>query len=195
MGGVITLRDAQNFMGRPRKVGIYMVKVNDPDQAPALVGKINTQFPDIHASLTGEFVEHMPDMQAVDGLMASISIMAIFVGGVGVMNAMLMSVLERTREIGVFRALGWRRMRVLGMILREALLLGLLGGGIGIGIAFGLSYAFSYVPMYGSMVVPQWGTSIFVRAISIALLLGILGGLYPALRATRLQPVEALRYE
>jgi putative ABC transport system permease protein len=108
---------------------------------------------------------------------------------------MLMSVLERTREIGVLRALGWRRRRVLGMIINESLLLGLMGGAVGIVLAFGLTYLLSMIPMFGSFLSAQWELVIFARALIVAVLLGLLGGLYPAYRATRLQPVEALRYE
>ena len=71
-------------------------------------------------------------------MLGGISFLAVLVGGIGVLNTMLMSVFERTREIGVLRALGWRRRRILGMILREAALLGLIGGAVGVAIAFGL---------------------------------------------------------
>ncbi len=195
MGGIVSLRDAQSYMGRPRKVTMYMVKVEDPSRAPEIVERINTEFPDTHASLSGEFVEQMPDMQTMDGMMAAISFLAIAVGGIGVLNTMLMSVLERTREIGVLRALGWRRRRVLGMIINESLLLGLFGGAAGVVLAFGLTYLLSLIPMFGSFLSAQWDFIIFARALAVALLLGLLGGLYPAYRATRLQPVEALRYE
>jgi ABC-type antimicrobial peptide transport system permease subunit len=195
MGGVISLRDAQSYMGRPRKVTMYMVKVDDPSLAPGIVERINAEMPDAHANLSGDFVEQMPDMQAMDAMMAAISFLAIAVGGIGVLNTMLMSVLERTREIGVLRALGWRRRRILGMIINESLLLGLIGGVVGILVAFGLTFLFSLIPMFGSMLSAQWDLVIFARALTVALLLGLLGGLYPAYRATRLQPVEALRYE
>jgi putative ABC transport system permease protein len=195
MGGVISLRDAQAYMGRPRKVSMYMVKVDDPSIAPEIAKRINNEFPEVHASLSSEFVEQMPDMQNVDGILAAISFLAIGVGGTGVLNTMLMSVLERTREIGVLRALGWRRRRVLGMIMNESLLLGLAGGVVGILVAFGLTYLFSLIPMFGAFISPQWDLVIFTRAMGVALILGIAGGLYPAYRATRLQPVEALRYE
>jgi len=195
MGGVISLRDAQSYMGRPRKVTMYMVKVDDPSRAPGIVERINAELPDAHANLSGDFVEQMPDMQAMDAMMGAISFLAIAVGGIGVLNTMLMSVLERTREIGVLRALGWRRRRVLGMIINESLLLGLIGGVVGILVAFGLTFLFSLIPMFGSMLSAQWDLIIFARALTVALLLGVLGGLYPAYRATRLQPVEALRYE
>jgi ABC-type antimicrobial peptide transport system permease subunit len=195
MGGIITQRDIQTFTGKPHKVAMYMVKLHDPSLADAVVEKINTQFPEVHASLTGEFAEQMPDMEAMDAILAAISFLAIFVGGLGVMNTMLMAVLERTREIGVLRALGWHRRRILGLILKEAVLLGFMGGFAGILIALGLGALFSKTPMVGEMLSPVWEYDIFIRAIIIALLLGVLGGLYPAFRATGLQPVEALRYE
>ena len=81
------------------------------------------------------------------------------------------------------------------MILREAVLLGLLGGLVGIGIAFGLIELMQMSAALGSWVDPVWAWDIFARAILLSLFLGVLGGLYPAYRATRLQPVEALRYE
>ena len=195
MGGILTLRDAQTFVGRPRKVTMYAVKVHDPLQAEAVVERINRQNPEAHAALSGDFVEQMPDMEASEGIMDGISILAIVVGGLGVLNTMLMAVLERTREIGVLRALGWRRRAVLIMIMNESLLLAMLGGVAGIGIAFGLTYLMGLAPMVGDVFSPVWEWDLFVRALFIALLLGLLGGVYPAFRATRLQPVEALRYE
>ncbi len=195
LGGVMTLRDAQVFMGKPRKVTLFGVKLNDPNQAGALVKQLNQDFPEIHAALASDFVNQMPDMQNSKGMTNSISFLAILVGGVGVLNTMLMSVFERTREIGVLRALGWRRSAVLGMILREALLLGLLGGVAGIVTAFFLAYLLQRVPMVGEAMQPIWTLDIFARALLVALMLGTLGGLYPAYRATRLQPIEALRYE
>lgn len=195
MGGIISMRDAQAFMGKPRKVSMYMIKVEDPSQARQIVDSINSQFPEVHAALTGEFAEQMPDMENMDAMMAGISFLAILVGGIGVMNTMLMAVLERTREIGVLRALGWRRRRILGMIIQESILLGIFGAIAGVGIAFGLVALLAQAPMVGDSVSPIWELDIFVRAIGIALMLGIIGGIYPAFRATRLQPVEALRYE
>ncbi len=195
MGGIISLRDAQALMGKPRKVSLYMVKVSDPVEAPRIVAEINARFPEVHASLSGEFADEMPDFETMGVMMGSISLLAILVGGVGVMNTMLMAVLERTREIGVLRALGWGRGRILGLILQEAVWLGVLGGLSGIGIAFGLGYLLVKIPMMGEALSLVWEPDIFIRAIAIAVSLGVIGGLYPAFRATRLEPVEALRYE
>jgi ABC-type antimicrobial peptide transport system permease subunit len=195
MGGVMTLRDAQVFMGKPRKVTLIGVKLNDPEQAENLVARLNREFPEIHAALSSDFVNQMPDMQNSNGMTNSIAFLAILIGGVGVLNAMLMSVFERTREIGVLRALGWRRSAILGMVLREALLLGIFGGLAGIGVAFFLAYLLQQAPMVGEAIRPVWTIDIFIRALLVAIALGVSGGLYPAYRATRLQPIEALRYE
>jgi ABC-type lipoprotein release transport system permease subunit len=195
IGGVMTLRDAQLLIGRPNKVVMYAIKMRDPGKASIIVDKINSEFPEASAALSSDFVDQMPDFQTTDALIGSISFLAIVVGGVGVLNTMLMSVFERTREIGVLRSLGWRRRAILGMIMSEAFWLGLLGGVAGIGIAFGLTYLLTIAPMLGDALQPRWEWQMFARSMIVALSLGILGGLYPAYRATRLLPVEALRYE
>ena len=195
MGGVTTLRDAQNYMGRPRKVSMIGVKLEDPAQAQALVGRINNEFPGVHAAVTSEFAEEMPDIQSSNAMLDGISLMAIAAGGLTVLNTMMMAVFERTREIGVLRALGWRRRAVLRMILSESVLLGLLGGVVGIVLSFVLIQLMQMSASMGSWVDPVWSWDIFAQAILLSLLLGVAGGLHPAYRATRLQPVEALRYE
>jgi len=195
MGGVTTLRDAQNFVGRPRQVSMIGIKVKDAAQAEAISERINSQFPGVYAALSSEFAEEMPDIQSSNAMLGGISLMAIIVGGLGVLNTMLMAVFERTREIGVLRALGWRRRAVLRMILQESVLLGLLGGITGIAISFGLIQLMQMNETLGSWVDPVWNWGAFARAILLSLSLGAVGGLYPAFRATRLQPLEALRYE
>jgi putative ABC transport system permease protein len=195
LGGVMTLRDAQVFTGRPRKVSMYAIKVRDPNHAAALVEKINQAYPDLHAALSGDFAEQMPDMESTNGMLAGISFLAIVVGGLGVMNTMLMAVMERTREIGVLRSVGWQRRDILRLILQESLMLALFGGLAGMALAPVLTFLMSLAPSIGDMLKPIWTVQIFMRAMGVALALGIVGGLYPAFRATRLQPIEALRYE
>ncbi len=93
MGGVMTLRDAQNFVGKPRKVTMYSVKLKDPGKATDMVARINSDIPDVHAALTGEFTNEMPDMQNSTAMVNGISFVAIFLGGLGLMNTMLMAVI------------------------------------------------------------------------------------------------------
>jgi ABC-type antimicrobial peptide transport system permease subunit len=195
IGGVVTLRDAQAITGQPRKISMLAVNVWDTSQAAQVVEQINQTNPPMRADLTGDFVEQLPDMQYTNVIIGGISILAIFVGGLAVLNTMLMTVMERTREIGVLRAVGWRRWDVLGLIFREALILGILGGLGGFGIAFLLVGGMQSLPGIGQAIQPAWSLNIFLRAFTVALLLGVVGGIYPAFRATRLQPTEALRYE
>jgi ABC-type antimicrobial peptide transport system permease subunit len=195
IGGVITLREAQAFVGRPRKSTLALIKLKEPLKAEAVVNEINTRFPDASAALAANFAEQMPDMKATDAMMNAISLLAILVSGVVVMNTMLMSVMERTREIGVLRALGWRRRRVLSLIMEESVILGLIGGVIGIGFGYLLGVLLANIPIYGEMLSLKLSYEEFIRAFVVALTLGVLGGFIPALRATRMQPIEALRYE
>jgi ABC-type lipoprotein release transport system permease subunit len=194
-GAVITLRDAQRLAGRPHQVSMYGIKLRDPSQADEVLAYLEASFPEIDVSLTSEFAENLPDMQASEQMMQQIAFLAVLIGGVGMLNTMLMSVLERTREIGVLRALGWQRRQVVGMILREALALGAVGGVFGILLGFGLGWSLTRIPTVGGMLNPQFDAQLLILAMSVAVVTGVLGGLYPAWRATRMLPVEALRYE
>jgi ABC-type antimicrobial peptide transport system permease subunit len=194
-GGVVSLRDAQNFIGRPRQVSMIAVKLKDAAQAAVIVEGINARYPGVYAALSADFAEEMPDIQSSNAMLDGISLVAIAAGGLIVLNTMLMSVFERTREIGVLRALGWRRQAVLAMILRESVLLGLLGGLAGIVISFGLIELMQLSAAMGAWVDPVWNGGMFVRALLLSIFLGTVGGLYPAYSATRLRPVDALRYE
>jgi ABC-type lipoprotein release transport system permease subunit len=194
-GAVITLRDAQRLSGRPHQVSMYAIRLTDPSRADEVLAYLEENFPEIDAALTSEFAENLPDMQSTREMVQQIAFLAILLGGVGMLNTMLMSVLERTREIGVLRALGWRRRQVVGMILREALALGVVGGIFGILLGIGLAWSLTMIPAIGGMLDPQYNAQLFLLAMAVALGTGLLGGLYPAWRATRMQPVEALRYE
>jgi putative ABC transport system permease protein len=137
----------------------------------------------------------MSDFRVLQEMVGQISFLAVMLGGLGMLNTMVMSVLERTREIGALRALGWRRRHVLGMIVKESLALGAVGGVVGMLIGWALGKSMGLLPgMYGALE-PQYTPQLLVQAILVALVAGVLGGLYPAWRATRMRPVEALRYE
>jgi ABC-type antimicrobial peptide transport system permease subunit len=195
IGAVIGLREAQALTGKPRQVMYYQIKLRDPDQAEAVLKELEQDYPDVDFALAAEAVQSMSDFAVMEQMVNQISLLAIFIGGLGMLNTMLMSVLERTREIGLRRALGWRRRHVLGMILSEALVLGVLGGAVGMLIGLGLGRLVSLLPgLYGGMA-PLYVPGLFVQALIVAAVAGVVGGLYPAWRATRMSPVEALRYE
>ena len=128
-------------------------------------------------------------------MLGAIFVLAILVGGVVVTNTMVMAVMERTREIGTLRALGWRQSRVLWMILSESLLLGLIAAGLGIMVGMGLGAGLGAIPGLGAFISAAYTPQIIIQAVLVSLFLGAIGGLYPAWHASRLRPVEALRYE
>jgi putative ABC transport system permease protein len=124
-------------------------------------------------------------------LLAAIASVSLLVGGIGIMNIMLVSVTERTREIGLRMAVGARRRHILLQFLIEAITLSLIGGIIGIALGLGGSRAISYFAEWHTLVAPE---SILI-AFGFAAAIGIFFGFYPARKASRLDPIEALRYE
>jgi ABC-type antimicrobial peptide transport system permease subunit len=195
IGVVIGLREAQSLTGKPHQVMYYAIQLRDPGQAEVVKRELEATFPGIDVSLTSEIAQSMSDFQVLEEMVTQISLLALFIGGLGMLNTMLMSVLERTREIGVLRALGWHKRRVLGMILRESLVLGIVGGICGILLGLGLGGLMMLAQGTWGSIEPAYPPQVFVQAVVVALIAGVLGGLYPAWRATRMRPVEALRYE
>jgi putative ABC transport system permease protein len=122
-------------------------------------------------------------------LLAAVAGISLLVGGIGVMNIMLVSVTERTREIGIRKAIGGNRRDIIGQFLGEAVILSLMGGTIGVLIGVGLSH----LTIAG--VQPQIAPYSIYLAFGVSLFTGLFFGLYPASRAAALKPIDALRYE
>ena len=124
-----------------------------------------------------------------------VSLLALIVGGIGVTNTMAMSVFERTQEIGVLRAVGWRPRRIAAMIVSEAIGICLLAAGIGLALGVGASELFIRHSALSSLVQPGYDASVWAWGIAFALGVGLVGAIYPTLRAVRLTPIAALRHE
>jgi putative ABC transport system permease protein len=124
-------------------------------------------------------------------LLAAIAAVSLLVGGIGIMNIMLVSVTERTREIGIRMAVGASPWNILSQFLVEAVTLSVAGGGIG--VALGTAGARYLTQRFGWPMVVR--VDIVVIAVGFSALVGIVFGLYPALKASRLDPIDALRYE
>ncbi|MRR10782.1 FtsX-like permease family protein, partial [bacterium] len=128
--------------------------------------------------------------------LGGIAAISLLVGGIGIMNIMLVSVTERTREIGLRKAIGARRRDILIQFLTESSLLSLVGGLIGIGLGYLIAFAVGRIAAAsGTPFTPQVGLDSILLATIFSTAVGLFFGLYPANRAARLEPVEALRYE
>ena len=125
------------------------------------------------------------------GAIAGISLL---VGGIGIMNIMLVSVTERTREIGIRKAVGAKRRDILIQFLLEASMLSLVGGGIGIIGGWMISKAISLIDIGGMTIHSVVSPDIVILAISVSIFIGLVSGIYPAMRAARLNPIDALHY-
>jgi ABC-type antimicrobial peptide transport system permease subunit len=194
-GGVIALSEAQRTFKKPNQVSFFMVKLKDTAKADLVRAQIEARWSQVSVSKSTEFAEKTNDMQSFRSMASALSFLSILIGGVGIMNAMLMSVFERTREIGTLRALGWRRRRVVGLIVTESLVLSFLSGIAGILLGVGLGNLLVLEPTMGAWLKGEYSLRLFAQAIGIALVLGGIGALYPAWRAANLSPIEALRYE
>jgi len=131
--------------------------------------------------------------QTLTIFLGSIGAISLLVGGIGIMNIMLVSVTERTREIGLRKAVGAHDSDILLQFLVEALVLCFIGGIIGVGLAYGLGALLAQVPSFSFRVVIAPDS--LVLALGFSLLAGLVFGIYPAMRATQLDPIEALRTE
>jgi ABC-type antimicrobial peptide transport system permease subunit len=194
-GGVISLTEAQNALKKPGQVSFYGIKLKDASKADLVRQQVQARWSQVSVSLSTEFAEKSNDIQSTRTIVSALTFIAMLVGGVGTMNTMLMSVSERTREIGTLRALGWRQRRVVAMIVRESLVLSFLSGLVGIAAGVGLGLLAAAEPTMGSFLTPSYSPQLMVQAMGLALLLGGIGALYPAWRAANLSPIEALRYE
>ncbi len=133
--------------------------------------------------------------QALVIFLGAVAGISLLVGGIGVMNIMLVSVTERTREIGIRKAIGAKRKDILLQFLVEAASISLIGGGIGVLLGWIASTAMSGLDIAGMTMQTSMSASIVILAVTVAAAVGIVFGLYPAYRAARLSPIEALAYE
>jgi putative ABC transport system permease protein len=197
-GGLIIPRlELQRMMGRKGDVTGYVIKA-EPNDRPALESlrkKIEAAIPGIAAVPARDYVQGDIRIRLVKAMAWATSAIALVLGSVGVLNTMMMTVFERTVEIGLLRALGWRRKRVLALILGEALALGCAGAVAGMVLGFISIRILSGLPTASGFVSSHLPPAVLGVGLALGVGLSLLGGLYPALRGAALQPTEALRHE
>jgi putative ABC transport system permease protein len=164
---------------------------------PAAIGQsIEDMFPGL-ASIeqAGDYSKVDQGIQFLDAANMAISVLAVGIGAIGVMNTMIMSVFERTREIGIFRAVGWSGRRILRMIITESLVLCVAAAFVGSAVGVILTRAILLIDVVSNVLEPQYTADVFIRALVVGVVVALAGAAYPAFRAVRLTPMEALRYE
>ncbi len=184
-------------------IGLIQVSAQSPEEmetAEKQIGEILRQRHRLAPGQDNDFtVANMADIGAAAGeiagilaaLLGGIAGVALFVGGIGIMNIMYVSVTERTREIGIRRAIGARERDILWQFLAEAVALSLIGGLLGIGLGVGAAQALTAFMKWRIELSPV----LIAIAFGIAFAVGIIFGFTPARAAARLDPIEALRYE
>ncbi|MGQ9506409.1 MAG: ABC transporter permease [Candidatus Bathycorpusculaceae bacterium] len=212
----ISIEDASPMVKDPNKpYQIILVKVSDTQYAENVAKEIEKLFPpySITVFVPSALMRQVDNiLNIVQMFLVAIGSISLLVAGVGIMNIMTVAVMERTREIGILKAIGAKSRTVLGMFLAEAVLIGITGGFIGMFTGYGLSYALAYT--LSSFMQPQRQDTVFqapetqrmeinpvfspewtIIAFIFAIIVCIIFGLYPARKAAKLNPVEALRYE
>jgi putative ABC transport system permease protein len=195
---------------------IILVQVSDPAHAEQVASDIEKTFPNPYAIsvfVPSSFMRQVDSiLNLIQIFLMAVASISLLVAGIGIMNIMTVSVMERTREVGILKAIGAKSRTVLSMFLTEATLIGIVGGIIGIFSGHGLSYALAYG--LSNVLQPQRQNSIFatpgrekltiepvfslewtIAAFAFAVIVCIIFGLYPARKAAKLNPVEALHYE
>jgi len=196
-GALLPLSTLQTFQHHENQVTMIGVKVapgfSVDEVERTLEARYNGELAAMRSLAESEKVAK--SLGIVQVISWAISLLAIVIGGLGVMNTLIMAVFERTREIGVLRAVGWRRSRILRMILGESLSLSLLAAVIGSLAGISAVWLLLLFPWARGLISPVYAPAIFSQAAAVAVGVGLLGGLYPAYRASRISPREALRYE
>jgi putative ABC transport system permease protein len=197
-GAYMALNTLQNLTSNDGKVSDIAVNVTDNANVTTVSQSIQNAYPNqLTATTAADQANRInQSLGFINTASLAISLLAIVIGGIGIINVMIMSVFERTREIGVLKAVGWRSSRILTMILGESIILTLTAAVVGIitGV-IGIETLLLVAGAAGSTFKPVLTLDVLARAVGLALLVGIIGGLYPAYRASKLQPTEALRYE
>lgn len=182
-------------------INVQVVSESAMDQAVQQIGEVLRQR---HRVIQDDFtIRSQEDMLAtateITGVMTlllgAIAGISLVVGGIGIMNIMLVSVTERTREIGIRKAVGARRRDVLAQFLVEAVVVSIVGGAMGIAVGLGFSQLISGVNMGGQALQTVVAPESVLLAFAVSAAIGVFFGIYPATRAAALNPIEALRYE
>jgi putative ABC transport system permease protein len=194
-GLVVPLRELQRMMGRQGMVTGFVVVAKPDTDVKALGKAIESKIAGVAAVPAHDYVQGNVQIRLARSMAGATIGVALVLGSIGLLNTMAMAVFERTGEIGLLRALGWRRRRIVALLMGEAAALGLLGVVAGSVLALVGIRAVLLSPTSRGFIDPHLPPAAFAIGLGMGICLAVLGGLYPAIRASRLEPTEALRHE
>ncbi len=198
MAVYLSLSELQEMVGKKGKISMIMIRLKDPRLADQFKARVEERYPDLEVYDTKQIAENVGRvLDMMNSLILAIGGISLLVGGLGVMNTTMVSVLERTREIGVMKAIGAKRSHILTIFLMESFILGMMGGVIGVlGGAALAKLASTLIPkMVGFPLPAKLTWWLIVSPILFAGLLGVVAGFYPSWRGASVRPMEAIRYE
>lgn len=190
----VPLDTLQNLTGTD-EVSSVLVKTDEGVNDTVVSDEIEDKYRDLTTLTSEEMSSMMGDVSGIlDTASLAVSGLAILVGAIGIVNTMVMTVYERTKEIGVLKSIGWKPRRILLMIMGETLVLTTLS--FIVGAVFGILVSEIGVMLIGSDKFSLgFNPNTFILAFGITIFVGLVGGIYPAYKASKLAPTEALRYE
>ncbi|HVP12757.1 MAG TPA: FtsX-like permease family protein [Phycisphaerae bacterium] len=193
---VMSLSKLQAISHKPGQVTSFQVRVRPGVDGRVVADRLERTIPGIVAIVSAEQYKKVDKgLEIASFINRRVSFLAIVVGGIIVTNTMWMAVNERTREIGVLRAMGWSKRGIVAMIIAESAGVGLIAWVVGCLGGVGLAKLSTELPIAAQFVDPVYDWQPFCTALAVAVVLSILGGALPAWRAARISPVEALRHE
>jgi putative ABC transport system permease protein len=194
IGLVLPLRTVQALSERPGDVTTFGVAVALGQKPQTVANRLERRFPGTTAvTEPGQVVKVDTSSRLIIDTGWIFSLLALIVGGIGVMNTMAMSVFERIHEIGIMRAVGWPGWRIAGLIVSEAVGIGLLALALGLAGGYAAAELFTERGNLSQLAEPEFTGGVFAWGLAFALGVAVIGALYPAWRAVRLTPIEALR--
>lgn len=187
------LQDITDNKGKINVIDIRLTPSTTEEQMNQVCEQINKLVPEGRAMAAGTHLSNSQGYRMIMGMSWGTSLLAVLVGVLGVMNTMLMTVFERTQEICILLAIGWKRSRIVRMILLESALLGLLGGILGVIIGVIGVKIIQTTPAIRGLLEPDLNIGLLLLSVAIAVVVGVASGLYPAWRSSRLTPSLALQ--
>jgi putative ABC transport system permease protein len=201
---IVPLNTLQGIKNTPGKITAINLSLDSNDSLKLSIKQRQGIARDIQNTISSEFQDlEVKDVQnfiatpfsTIFSFTWAISIVALLIAVMGIINTMTTAVLERTREIGILLAIGWRKFRIIKLVILESAIYGILGGIVGILLGYAIMRILVTLPQIQGFIIMKYDLAFMVKTLGLSLLVGILAGIYPATKAVSIEPIEVLRHE